>query len=309
MKTTSHVLRSGILAALLSHPSAGQSDATRPPVIDMHFHGMASAPAAALSRPDSLNVRYRMIAILPVWIDTWQSLDRERFLVSVGLVCDHGRAPFGGNPCLTTPTDLPDTSWLRGQIKAGRVRAFGELIPQYIGMSPTDPRLDPYWSLAEEFDLPVGIHMGSGPPGAAYMTTPFQFPKYRAAYNDPMLLEAVLMRHKKLRLIVMHAGWPMLDQMVALLYAHPGVYVDVGVLQQNALVPRAAYYRHLRGLVEAGFGKRIMFGSDSPVGSVGRGIDAILAADFLSAEQKADILCGNAMRFLRLPESVCRPGP
>ena len=302
------MLRSGFLAALIAHPLLGQSGATRPPVIDIHFHGTPT-PAAALSRPDSFNVRYRMIGFLPVWLEAWQGVDRERILPALGFVCDHGRAPFGGVPCLTTQTDFPDTTWLRDEIKAGRVRAFGELIPQYIGMSPTDARLDPYWSMAEEFDIPVGIHMGTGPQGAAYMTTPFQFPKYRAAYNDPMLLEEVLMRHKKLRLIVMHAGWPMLDQMVALLYAHPGVYVDVGVLQQTALVPRAAYYRHLRGLVEAGFGKRIMFGSDSPAGSVGRGIDAILVADFLSAEQKTDILCGNAMRFLRLPESVCRPEP
>ena len=61
-----------------------------------------------------------------------------------------------------------------------------------------------------------------------------------------------------------------------------------------------------RGLVEAGFAKRIMFGSDFP-NQVGPGIDAIIAADFLNAEQKADVLCNNAARFLRLEVSVCRP--
>ena len=188
-----------MLATFIAHPLAGQSDAARPPVIDIHFHGTPT-PAVALSRPDSLDVRYRMIALLPVWLDAWQSVDRARALPSLALVCDHGCAPFGGDPCVATPTDFPDTSWLRQQIKAGRVGAFGELIPQYVGMSPTDPRLDPYWSMAEEFDLPVGIQMGTGPQGAAYMTTPFQFPKYRAAYNDPMLLEEVLMRHKTERL-------------------------------------------------------------------------------------------------------------
>jgi len=30
-------------------------------------------------------------------------------------------------------------------------------------MSPADPRLDPYWAMAEELDIPVGIHMGFGP--------------------------------------------------------------------------------------------------------------------------------------------------
>jgi hypothetical protein len=35
------------------------------------------------------------------------------------------------------------------------------------------------------------------------------------------------------------------------------------------------------------------------------GINAILAADFLNTQQKADILCRNAQRFLRLSESIC----
>ena len=43
----------------------------------------------------------------------------------------------------------------------------------------------------------------------------------------------------------------------------------------------------------------IDFNRDSP------GIDAILAADFLSVDQKADILCRNAARFLRLDAAIC----
>src|SRR5438093_11753038 len=30
----------------------------------------------------------------------------------------------------------------------------------------------------------------------------------------------------------MHAGWPFLDSILALLYAHPNVYLDVGALQR-----------------------------------------------------------------------------
>ncbi len=72
------------------------------------------------------------------------------------------------------------------------------------------------------------------------------------------------------------------------------------------MVPRASYYRHRRGLVEAGLGRRVVFGSDFPNALVA-GVDAIGAADLLSSDQKADILCGNAARFLRLPSEVCAP--
>ena len=54
-------------------------------------------------------------------------------------------------------------------------------------------------------------------------------------------------------------------------------------------------------MVEAGFAKRIMYGSDQMVwpGSIDVAIESIRSADFLSAEQKRDILYNNAARFLR----------
>ena len=65
------------------------------------------------------------------------------------------------------------------------------------------------------------------------------------------------------------------------------------------------FHAYLRRLVDAGYGKRIMFGSDQMVWpeAIGMAVDAINAAEFLSAEQKADIFYNNAARFLRLPEA------
>lgn len=296
------------VAGLLGSPAAGQSGAPRPPVIDMHVHSTTVSPRA-LARLDSLNVRYIFLAGLAADLRVWAAVDTGRYLPALVFPCDQGRAPVTGRSCYDRPADFPDTTWLRGELRAGRVRAFGEMSPQYLGMSPADPRLEPYWRLAEEFDVPVGIHMGPGPAGAAYASspTPFKSPAFRMALGDPLILEDVLLRHQRLRLFVMHAGWPRLEPMLALLYAHPNVYVDVAALQaEQMILPRAAYYRYLRGLVEAGFAKRIMFGSDFP-NQAAAGIDAILAADFLSGEQKADILCGNAARFLRLTTAVCTP--
>jgi predicted TIM-barrel fold metal-dependent hydrolase len=65
-----------------------------------------------------------------------------------------------------------------------------------------------------------------------------------------------------------------------ILFAHPNVYVDVAALSAERLVPRANYYDFLRRLVDAGFGKRIMFGSDFP-DQVETGVSALLDADFL----------------------------
>ena len=288
--------------------SASAQDGARPPVIDMHVHSTTTTPLE-LARLASLNVRYVFLAALQSDLVRWAAtVDPARYLPALIFPCAGGRAPVTGRPCFATTSEFPDLEWLRSELRAGRVKGFGELEPQFLGMSPEDERLEPYWQLAEEFDLPVGIHLGPGPPGAAYDSSPapFKSPGFRMAAGDPLLLEGVLLRHKRLRLFIMHAGWPRLDEMVALLYAHPNVYVDVAGLQSPAITPRAGYLRYLQGLVDSGFTARIMFGSDFP-DQVESGIKTIVDATFLSTEEKAGILCGNAARFLRLPESVCAP--
>lgn len=193
-------------------------------------------------------------------------------------------------------SDAPPIESLRALHKAGRLKVIGEIGAQYEGVGPDDPRLEPYYALAEELDVPLAIHVGPGPPGAPYLG----MTKYRMRLSDPLLLEDVLVRHPRLRLQVMHAGWPNIDRMVALLYAHPQVYVDTAVIGHTQ--PRAEFHRYLRRLVEAGYGDRIMFGSDQMVwpGTIAPAIAAIASADFLSTAQKRAILHDNAARFLRL---------
>jgi predicted TIM-barrel fold metal-dependent hydrolase len=180
-----------------------------------------------------------------------------------------------------------------------KIAVLGEVTNQYIGIGPSDAAFEPYLALAERRDIPVGIHIGIGPPGAPYLG----FSRYRASLHSPLQLEEALIRHPKLRVYIMHAAWPMLDDLLAVLWTHPQVYVDTGAI--GFALPRAEFHRYLRRIVEAGFGKRVMFGSDQMVwpGVIERVIDAIDTADFLTEAQKRDILYNNAARFLRLSEA------
>jgi predicted TIM-barrel fold metal-dependent hydrolase len=125
---------------------------------------------------------------------------------------------------------------------------------------------------------------------------------YRARLHSALTMEEVLVRHRRLRVYIMHAGYPLLDDLLAVLYAHPQVYVDVGVIVFSQ--PRSAFYSYLRGIVEAGFGSRVMFGSDQMVwpGVIERSVAVIEEAPFLNADRKRDILYNNAARFLRLSD-------
>lgn len=89
------------------------------------------------------------------------------------------------------------------------------------------------------------------------------------------------------------------------MYAHPNLYVDVAVL--NWILPQEELNNYLRSLIDAGFGNRIMYGSDQMVWPelIEVGINAINAADFLSLEMKEDIFYDNAAEFLGLaPEEI-----
>jgi uncharacterized protein len=200
-----------------------------------------------------------------------------------------------------SPKDGPSPDKVREMIRRGDITVIGEMLGQYDGIGPDNPANEPYFALAEELDVPVAIHIGLGPQGAAYMDP--SMAKYRAALTSPLALEEVLLRHPRLRLYAMHAGWPKLDDMLAMLYAHPQLYVDVGVI--DYVLPRAEFYRYLKVIVEAGFGERVMFGSDQMVWpqAIEAAIGGIEAAPFLSGKQRRDILYNNAARFLRLPAS------
>ncbi len=194
--------------------------------------------------------------------------------------------------------DTPSPAALRTMHATGQVQVLGEVTNQYAGILPDDPRMEPYWALAAELEMPVGIHIGTGPPGVTYLGAG----RYRGRLHSALTIEEVVARHPKLRVYIMHAGYPMLDDLLAVLYAHPQVYVDVGIIVYNQ--PRPAFYRYLQSIVDAGFGTRVMFGSDQMVwpGVVERSIKVIEDAPFLTEAQKRDILYNNAARFLRLSE-------
>jgi predicted TIM-barrel fold metal-dependent hydrolase len=189
--------------------------------------------------------------------------------------------------------------------KERRFSVFAEVGIQYRGYRPDDPLYEPYFALAEELEIPVGVHFGEGPPGGVHILGPTS--KYHAGLGSPFMLEEVLLRHRKLRIYVCHYGSPLVDEMIAMLFSHPNLYVNISC--NNWLNPRKQFYDHLRKLVEAGFEKRIMYGSDQMAwpAVIGKAVESTENAPFLNASQKRDILYNNAARFLRLSkEDIAR---
>lgn len=231
---------------------------------------------------DRLNV-YGVLSGPTSRVREWQAAAPGRFMAGLG---------FSLGPSAPSPDSI------RALVESGSLEVLAEVTNQYLGIAPDDEEMAPYWALAEELDLPVGIHMGPGPPGGIYIGQT----GYRARLSSALLLEDVLVKHPRLRVYVMHAGYPLLDDMLAALYAHPQLHVEVGVVVFSR--PREDFYRYLRAMVEAGFEDRIMFGSDQMVwpGAIEHAVRVIESAPFLTDRQKRAILYDNAARFLRLSD-------
>jgi len=285
--------------------SCGRGKTERPPIIDMHMHayslaeGSASPENPVTGQPSlsqtTAELREASLAALahynivkacisgpPETVAQWRTAAPDRVLV--GAYVDEN------NP-------LPDLATLRADILAGRVHVLGELVLQHIGMAPDDPRLEPYYALAEELDIPVAIHTGYGPPGTPYLPG---LRGFRVTLGNPALVEEVLVHHPRLRVYLMHGGAPYLQETKVILSVYPQVYLDLATI--DWILPRQEFHNYLHELMVAGFGKRLLFGSDQMYWpeTIGMAIEGIESASFLSEQEKRDIFYNNAVRFLKI---------
>lgn len=214
----------------------------------------------------------------------WRDADPDRIIAAAGV---RGSADI----------PLPDIGVLRAAFAERRLRVLGEVTAQYAGLSLSDAKYTPYLTLAEELDVPVSVHMGLGPPGISFDPCCRGF---RATLGNPAVLEEALNRHPRLRLNVMHGGWPYLQETIAVLLTYPQTWTDLGSI--DWLLPRAEFHAYLGALMRAGLGTRILFGSDQMYWpeAIGLAVEAVESAPFLSRGEKRDIFHDNAVRFFEL---------
>ena len=251
------------------------------PIIDMRLHTGAddSLRPGVVALMDESNIVTAFLSDSPDDVFEWVEAVPGRFIAS---------------PLVFDPADV-DLARLRREYEAGRFGGMGEVASQYFGIAADDPVLEPIFALAEEFDVPVLIHShGTGSRRAG-------FEAFRIEIGRPTRIEEVLVRHPTLRIYIEQSGFPFLEETIALMYRYPNVYGDLSWHQE----PRGGWEWYLRGLLDAGLGKRLMFGSDAAPSRqqlISQNIDLIASASFLTDEQKADIFYNNAARFLRLSE-------
>ena len=279
------------------------------PIIDMHFH-------ITKGYADNEIYNQRKVDIDSARID-WiiEDYNKNNVVLALGggtlkyakMYVETDSLFWGGLvfPCMkTVEQDKPcDKEFfneleLREIYKTGKLKILGESMFNYYGIPPTDKRLEPYWKIAEEFNIPIGIHADIGPPPERVNNE--ERPNYNPAFANPELLKPILEKHPNLKIYLLHYGGGYSEQAIELMKLYPQIYCEVSAV--SLFMPKEVWEPNVKKLFSEGLGNRLMFSSDY-FGTVRKHIEIIYNMEWLTEKEKRDIYYNNAARFLNLSES------
>jgi len=140
-----------------------------------------------------------------------------------------------------------------------------------------DPRLEPLWAAAEAYAIPIVVHAGHGVHG-------------RTDAHELAPIDRVATAHRRLPLVIAHAGQPAVDEALDLLEKHPALLADLtSAPEWETELPLAR--------IEA-LHDRLLFGSDCPntTFTIAASADSIRRLDVSERARRA-IMGENARRL------------
>ena len=186
-----------------------------------------------------------------------------------------------------TPEELEG---LREYLQQGSVRGL-KLYPGYEPFYPADPKLEPVYALAEEFQVPVMIHSGD-----TYT------PKGKVKYSHPLHVDEVAVDHPKVNFVICHIGNPWIRDCMEVVYKNSNVYTDISGLVLGNFSYRFEIYmrKQLQEMllygVEPG---KVLFGTDWPISSIESYLE-FMAELKIPEDGKRMIYSENAARLFKL---------
>lgn len=222
------------------------------PIVDIHCHYVSSDPAAQdnfrrlVDSPDlfrvvvcALDLKLEYSDAFP-FMSTWATTNEE--LLNLVRALDSEKiVPF----CHIDPRESDAAKQAEYWIKEQGMRGIKMYPPS--GWYPDEPRVLPTFQMAEQFDVPVLLHMGRVAP----------HPQLRSKYARPICLEDVGLACPKLKLIIGHSGCPWQWEAARVADGFPNFFLDLttsGSLDL-ALLKDVAEYEFL-GI------RRIVLGTD-----------------------------------------------
>jgi uncharacterized protein len=160
--------------------------------------------------------------------------------------------------------------------------------PQVQAFYPHEPQYEPLWTLCEEFELPVIVHvgmtgLGACEPGGSGIAFD---------YGRPMPMDMVAARHPGLTVVMAHFGYPWHLEVLASALHKTNVWVDLSGWRPKYVPPEVKRDAATR------LADRVVWGSDYPMFDPGRILEEV--DDYGLGEATQAVLLNNAARLLKL---------
>ncbi len=161
-----------------------------------------------------------------------------------------------------------------------------------------DPRHEPFYALAEKYDVPVCFHMGETAGGHGLLK-----------YAHPLTLDEVAASHPRVRFVIAHVGSPWILDAVEVMAKNENVYIDISGLLvgcasgEEYLKKQQAYFAYLRMWLDyAERYDKVMYGTDWPLINVKSYLDVMKAV--IPAARHEDVFYNNALRCYKKIEGL-----
>lgn len=151
-----------------------------------------------------------------------------------------------------------------------------------------DQKLYPLYAKCVELDVPVNIHCGVNFSTKTLMT-----------HGHPLALDRVMCAFPELRVCASPPGWPWINELLAVAWRHPNVWIGTLAMRPRLLATPNSGYEPLLQYGRTVLKDKMMFGTAFPMMPVEDALN-----EFMALEMPDDVqrkwLEGNAKDFLRI---------
>lgn len=139
----------------------------------------------------------------------------------------------------------------------------------------------PFYAKCCELDVPVVLQVGHS---AEFMPS---------SYGRPILLDEIALDFPELRIVAAHTGWPWVEELIALSWKHPNVYIGT-----SAHAPKY-WDQSLINFINSRGKEKVLYGTDYIVLSHKESLEQIEKLG-LREESKRKLLRENALKVFKL---------
>ncbi len=157
--------------------------------------------------------------------------------------------------------------------------------PHWYELAPDHARWYPFYAKCVELDIPVQLQVGQS------MIYDANYP--RRSVGRPISLDSVACDFPELKLIGIHVGIPWTDEMIAMAWKHPNVYIGCDA-HSPAYWPES-FVKYINSYGQ----DKVIFGTDYPILRFDRTLEEIGRLG-LRPESLRKLLRGNAIRIYQL---------